>query len=242
MRIYDITNKELSLYHDCLFRLGINRSDTTQYPLIDFIRNANNAYRKVNSVIWNTTGEWEYDDRNYNDLPIATTDLITTPIAQRDYELPSYCQKIDRVEIKDANGNWSKLIPMDKSEIEIAMTEFEETPGLPKYYDMIGRSILLYPTPATNSVTSTNGLKAYFSRDVSEFVITDTIKEPGFVKDFHPLISIESAIAYASIYDQEKVVSLTNQANELYGLVEKFYGSRNREYKCNIKPKKRVWR
>ena len=52
------------------------------------------------------TGEWEYDDSNYTNLPEATADLVD---GQRDYELPSTAQKIDRVEVLDNALNSQKL-------------------------------------------------------------------------------------------------------------------------------------
>ena len=69
MQFNNTTNQYLSLYHNTLFNLGIDRSDTTTYPIEDFTRSANNWYRRVNSWIWQVTGEWEYDDSNYTNLP-----------------------------------------------------------------------------------------------------------------------------------------------------------------------------
>jgi len=42
------------------------------------------------------------------------------------------------------------------------MSEFYETPGMPVYYDLVGRSVFLYPKPGANYVTETDGLKMYF--------------------------------------------------------------------------------
>ena len=116
MQFNNTTNQYLSLYHNTLFNLGIDRTDTTIYPIEDFTRNANNWYRRVNSWIWQVTGEWEYDDSNYTNLPEATANLVN---GQRDYELPSTAQKIDRVEVLDNSGNSQKLTPIDKSQENI---------------------------------------------------------------------------------------------------------------------------
>ena len=56
MQFNNSTDTYLSLYHNTLFSLGIDRNDTTTYPIADFTRNANNWYRRVNAWIWQ--GNW----------------------------------------------------------------------------------------------------------------------------------------------------------------------------------------
>lgn len=234
MQIYNTSAPQNSIYHDCLFKLGIVRTDTTQYPLADFIRSANNWYRRVNSWIWNVSGEWEYDDSNFIDFPIATTTIVDE---QQDYELPSTAQKIDRIEIKDINGDWYKLKPFNKEMTDTAMSEFYETAGKPVYYDLVGRSIILYPKPSTDEVTASAGLKAYFSRDIDEFTTSDTVQAPGFVENFHEIISIGAAIDYSNTYDQTRLNILLSNLEKLKEELEQFYGSRHRELRPQIKRK-----
>lgn len=233
MVFYDTSNKYNSLYHDSLFRLGIDRDDTTTYPIADFTRSANNWYRRVNSWIWQSTGEWEYDDSNLTDLPIAVCDLVAS---QTDYTIPSTAQKIDRVEVKDDGSDWHKLIPMDKSELpDTALTEFEETAGLPVYYDVVGNSLFLYPAASSTETTLASGLKLYFSRDVDQFTTSDTTMSPGFVKNFHEIISIGSAIDFATLIgDLTRYNQLKSTLNELVTELKQFYGSRHRELRPRI--------
>lgn len=191
MKIYSVAQPEKSLYHDALSFAGI--TDTSQFPLTQFIRNANAWYRRVNAWIWQANGVWEYDDSNWSTLPVATTDLVD---GQQDYTLPSNAQEIHRVEVKDINGDYKLLKQVDKTQVSEAMSEFYEENGMPIYYDIMGRSVLLYPTPSSNYVSLTDGLKVYVSREVNEFSITDTSTEPGFDKRFHRIISLGSAYDY----------------------------------------------
>ncbi len=234
MYLYDTTNTYLSLYHDTLFKLGISRTNTTQYPLADFVRSVNNWSRRVDSWIWKNTGEWEYDDSNYANLPFATTTVVDK---QYDYQLPSTAKKVDRVEMKDINGNWYKLKPFNKEMTETAMSEFYETAGKPIYYDLVGMSILLYPKPDTAQITATAGLKCYFSRDIVEFTLTDTTASPGFDDNFHELLSIGAAIDYSNVIDQGRLTILNKQLESLKEELEQFYGSRHRELRPQIKRK-----
>jgi len=243
MNIKD-TDLENSLYHDCLFRLGIGSSDTTTYPFDpDFVRNANIWYRKVNSWIWRVTGTWEYDDSNFSDLPIATRTLVD---GQQDYEIPSSAQKIDRVEVLDSDGNYRRLTPIDKSQIKSqSMSEYFETAGLPIKYDLIGRSIFLYPKPSSDNVTLAAGLKVYFSRDIDPFdpddddgSDVDHKREPGFVSNFHPLLSMGPALDYARVYMPDKVAQLASEIGQMKKNLEEFYSDRHRDMSARITPNK----
>jgi len=231
MQFNSVSNPSNSLYHNTLFLLGIDRSDTTTYPIADFTRSANNWYADVNTWIWQATGEWEYDDTNYTELPIATADLVNN---QQDYSLPTNIQKIERVEVCDNSGDWYKLLPIDQSELpNTAMTEFEEGAGLPQYYDVVGNSLMLYPKPATASITASQGLKLYFSREIDKFTISDTTKEAGFIENFHKLISIGSALDFPAI-SSDAYTKLNNLITAGKNDIKQFYGSRNREVKPRI--------
>jgi hypothetical protein len=237
MQINNSTTPSSSLYHDALFKLGIDRTDTITFPISDFMRSANSWYKRVNSWIWQVTGEWEYDVSNYADLPIATTDLIEN---RQDYQIPSYAQKIDRVEVKNINGDWIKLIPFDKSQIDSSITEFCETPGMPRFYDVLGRSLMLYPTASSgecDTITDNKGLKLYFSREINEFTTTDTTASPGFSEDFHEIISVGAAIDFSELIgDKDRTEGLNNRLSALKVDLKQFYGSNQREMKPNIRP------
>jgi len=233
MKINTPYNTHDSLYHDTLSFVGI--SDTSQYPIVQFIRNANSWYRKADSWVWEAAGTWEFDDSNWTDLPVATSTLVD---GQQDYTLPSTARKIDRAEVLDASENYQKLIPFDKSQIGDAMDEFMETDGLPKYYDLVGNSILLYPAPATASVTVAKGLQLYFVRDISEFGVTDTSTEPGFDNHFHRIVSLGASYDFClanGIDDRKKDVR--GEIEQLHSELKEHYGFTNREMKPRILPR-----
>lgn len=231
MQFNNSSSKEVSLYHDCLGTLGISESDTTTYPIATFTRNANKWLATANQWIWDASGEWEYDDSNLTTLPVSTTNLVD---AQQDYQIPSTCQKIDRVEVMDDSGDWHKLTPINKEAVEDALAEYESTDGLPAEYDIVGNSLILYPIPDTDSCTLTAGLKLYYSRDLDNFTITDTTQAPGFVQDFHEIISKGAAIEWATAYMPERVAGLYQVISRIKSDMQKFYGSRSRDLKVKI--------
>jgi len=209
------------------------------YPINDKTRNINQHYHQVVATIWEVVDGWQYDDSNKNDLPILVADLVNE---QQDYELPSTAQRIERVEVLDSNGNYQKLKQIDWHDIEAqAMTEFLETPGLPIYYDLVGRSIFLYPPPSSKETTLTEGLKIYINRDIDEFTPGDTTKEPGFAKPFHRLLSLGAAIDYEK--DPTRLARLVREKDKLEKALKTFYSKRHIERKTAIRPyNKKHWR
>lgn len=233
MKIRSINNQEDSLYHDALDFAGVN--DTTSLPHKQFIRSANAWYRKADTWIWEASGTWEFDDSNWTTLPIATQDLVDS---QQDYELPSTARKMDRVEVKDSNGDFYPVKPIDKSQItDEALTEYRETNGLPEQYDLMGRSLILYPAPDSGDVTTSSGLKMYVGRDISEFSLSDTSTEPGFDNHFHRIISLGAAYDYCltnGVEDRKR--ELRQEIEQLRQEMAKHYGSRHRDMKPKIRP------
>jgi ribosomal protein S18 len=227
MQFNDTTNNK-GIVQDVHF---LTRTTSADYPLTQITRNVNQHYHDVSQTIWNTQIGWQYDDSNKSDLPIATTNLVND---QQDYELPSTCQRVERIEVLDSASNWSKLKRLDQSDIATALGEFQETNNVPLYYDLIGRSIFLYPTPASASVTTTNGLKVYFNRDVDEFATTATTAAPGFATQFHRILSYGAAIDYER--DPNRLNVFISERDRLMDGLRKFYGRREQEGKPNIRP------
>lgn len=214
-------------------------STSATYPDISLVRNLNVAYNDIARIIWESDGGWSYDDSNATSLPVAKTTLVHN---QQDYSLPSTTQRVHRIEVKDASGNWIKLKPIDQGEISVALPEvLGGSAGCPVYYDLVGRSIMLYPTPASGFVTLASGMAVYVDRDVTEFAVTATTTEPGFAVSFHRILSYAAAIDFTQDENQRRF--LINQKDRLEKGLTRFYSKRNEEFKDSIKPKsKRLWR
>jgi len=237
MKIYYSVDKSDSIFHYTLSLLGINESDTTTLNRATFIRSANTWYRKADDWIWQATGTWEFDDSNFDTLPIATATLADN---QQDYTIPSAARKLLRIEVKNSDGDYIQIDPFDQSEIHQAMSEYMEEAGMPKGYDMIGRTIMLYPKPSTSYVTASKGLKLYLSRDIDEFTASDTTKEPGFDNHYHCLIAYGSALDYALANNlTEKVSYLSSLIKEVREDMGQFYARRHTDQRPRIEPKTR---
>lgn len=223
------------LVDDVDFMLGTTSSS---YPIADKTRNINNRLDEVVSYIMQADGQWQFDDNNYTDLPVGTTDLVN---GQDNYEIAaSNFLDILRVEMKQSNGTSLWLDPIDYNDLRgTAMTEFQKTNGIPQYYDKVGNSLVLYPTPNYNY---TAGLKVYFKRNAKQFTVSDTTAEPGFARQFHRLLSIGASIDYCIPNNLEKkMIKLKTEYQEMLAGLMAFYAMRSKDKKINIRPRKEFY-
>lgn len=163
----------------------LTNTSSATYLDSDLERNINRHYDEVVTLIWGSVGDWSFDDSNQTTLPIAIANLEDK---QQDYSLPTTARKLERIEIKDKDGNWRLLKPIDESQITVALDEYLETPGIPVKYNLIGNSIFLYPKPDKDQVTIESGLKVYVSRSV--IPLSASGDEPGFDSEFHRILSL----------------------------------------------------
>lgn len=218
-------------------------ADATTYPIADLTRNANAALDNVVTLILGADQRWQFDSTNSTDLPIGTTDIVS---GQQDYSFDEEYLVIKSIEIADASGKWTRLIPIDNMSLDEreALSGFETVNGTPMYYDKMGDSILLYPAPNYNY---TAGLRAYFQRKIDYFDASDTIKEPGFAKHLHKYIPLYCAYIYACAKDLQKQSVLKQrlafyEGNKLQGgndqgAIATFYAYRELDFKRTLKPR-----
>lgn len=234
------------LLQDCEFTLfgdnGFGEITNNTNRLQAFTNLLNRALDKVTNLIMSCDGRWQYDGSNYTDLPIGRTDLID---GQQDYGLSTTHLKVLRVEVMDNEGKWNKLEPLDMNQIEdYGLLEFQDTPATPRYYDIQGESIFLYPKPQAGYVTlgsSTGGLKLYSQRGPSYFATTDTTKEPGFSSTFHRLVSRWACYDYALNRQLPIAKALRDEITILEQELQDHYNSRQPDDPIQFRIKPMSW-
>lgn len=232
MKFNDSSNEHDSLYHDALFLLGV---DSNAYGLNDFARNVNKWYYKAVVAAWKNSDDWDFDDINNADFPIATTTLVDS---QADYAIPSNALKIHRLEVLDSDGDYHIVTPIDESNVRVALDEFQETDGIPKYFRLIKNSIVLYPAPSSTEVTLSAGLKLYFHREIDKFTNSDTTQEPGLPEPFHPILSFGAAYEFAQAKGLQNAGTLRGETVELIREMEEFFSNRNTSYHRKLRVRK----
>lgn len=208
-------------------------TDTVSYPLTDKARNMNRHYYLAILDILKTSDRFQFDDRNHTTLPISTFSLVAS---QKDYSLPTNLLKLHAIEVKNAAGDWVRLQEMDALyDLGGSISDFEETDGMPKYYDIQGDSVFLYPAPSAADTTLSSGGKMYFSRDVDAFTSSDTSQKPGIPTPFHRILSLGASYDWLIVNGPTDKADrcLRDQATLRQELV-KFYSDRNKEARTKI--------
>jgi len=217
---------------DVKFWIAGDSTATVDFTAADILTSINAYYDEVVSLILKADGRWEFDDENFTTLPVATTDLVS---GQADYEISGETfLTLQRVEIKDTNGNGVQLQPISQDDkVGVAMTEWAKTNAQPEVYDKVGNSIILYPTPNYNS---TDGIKTYYQRPPSYFIVSDTTKTPGFNPLYHRYLSIGAAVDYCSVNAMnDRLQVLLPKMTQMKADIIANYSRRNKDEKLQMK-------
>jgi hypothetical protein len=207
--------------------------------LATFTNALNRGLEKVTVKIREAEGRWQWEDsNNTTDFPIATATLTAN---QQDYALDATSHfSIERVEVKDASGGWTKLTPFDKADVyDQPLSEFLSTAGVPQYYDKVGNSLFLYPKPSYTQVAS---LKLYFERGPSYFTTTENDKVPGFNPLFHRLLSLYASYDYASANTQVNKDDLAIKIALMESDLEMYYAKRDKDEHIRLTTRKSNYR
>lgn len=182
-------------------------TNNNSYPLKSKARRVNQALNAFFRLAMQTDGKWEADDRNYSDYPIASTDLVT---GKKDYTFPNGLLEIIRVEVKNSEGKWHAISPIDQSDLNAegiigthsgfingaenqALSDFMNVDGDPVYYDKQYSSLWLYPA---SNVDVENGLKIYYNRTLKHILPTDTLVELGVPSVFNQYIARKASLPF----------------------------------------------
>lgn len=225
MTINDIVNKTYFL----------TKTNSSSFSAADMLILINNAYERVASLIISVDGRWQWDDTNNTDLPIATTALVAN---QQDYSLASTHLEITGVELKDTNGNWTPLIPIDQNDIKYnpSTTDFLKDAGLPQYYDKMGMSVFLYPKPNYSQDAS---LKIRFQRAPALYTsgeVTTGTKQPGFNSLYHDLIPLWVSYEYAFANGMNTANKFLEEINRKEEALKSDYQLRSKDEQLSIRP------
>lgn len=200
------------------------RGNSTSYPTSEIVESENRALERIAAIIRNAQGRWQWDDSNQTDLPSATTS-ISSGIGDYDTDPTHY--RISRVEVKDTGGNWVKLVPLDpKDVVDASWRALLEGTGTPQYYDKVGDSLILYPTPDYSQAAS---LAVYYERGPNYFTTSDTTKAPGFNPLFHRLLPLWAAYDHALINRMDSRNDLRRDIQSMEEALESHYLLRDRD-------------
>lgn len=203
---------------------------TDIYLPADRLSSINKYYDQLHSIILESQDEWDFDDSNSVDLPIAKTTLTTTGI----YSLPSTIYKLNKLEVNYGSG-LIKVNPLDLNETGLSEDEVlaRATVDDPRYR-IFGQTIKLYPKP-TSEVAE--GLQIYYDREVAEFTsadVTTGTKKPGLDRLWHDYLSIGASVDAGIKFSLSNLSSLETKLQDMENRIRKYYGDKNIDRKYQV--------
>lgn len=208
-------------------------TDSTSYPLTDKARNVNRHYQKAIIDVLKAAGKFEGSSE------LSSTDNLVS--GTQEYTLPSDLLGLSAIEVKNADGDWVRLRPIDKFSLPNSISDYQNTPGMPAEYDVQGTKVTLYPAPLTGSVTTTNGIKYFYQGEVSPFVSTDTTPEPSIPEPFHRILSLGAACDYLIVNGPtDRHDRLKQEYEQLRTEFRSFLSTRNKDVHIGIRPAHRT--
>lgn len=210
-------------------------STNNTYSLKAKTARINQALDRFVSLVLQFDDEWQFDDVNKTDLPIAVANLVS---GQYDYSFAAELLSVTKLLVADSTGVFTELIQIDQYD-RPARNIFQQpsgNSGIPNRYDVLANSILLDPIPNYNY---TGGLKVVFKRNVNKFISTDTTTEPGIPSLFHPYLCRAAALPFLI---EKKLPQRDDVASEILideASVTDFMANRDRTRSTKITPR---WR
>lgn len=216
--VYNGNSDEQDIVSQIADSTGVNKTADIKR----ITRAVNETMRLIWAWIFESYGGWQYDDANQTNLPSATTALVAN---QQKYTIPSDAITVRQVSYKDTAGNWHDVDPITAEDIHSVSeeTEFYDTPGLPRYYRMIGNVINIYPAANYSQPAS---LRMQFDRGSVAFTSTDTSKTPGFVSEFHGAVSVGASFIIASDKTLKNTNNLAGRWAEYERNIKAYYKAR----------------
>jgi len=230
MQFYDATNKRAI----CQKIDRLCDTTDTSYPRLDKTAEVNDAYEQVVGWLLTADGTWQWDDSNYDDLPIGTQTLVS---GQSAYTFNDKFLQLLEVQIMGKDGKYRIIQPIDQREYsdEAPLEEDFTTDGEPIYYDKVSDdTIKLYPAPDNGiSVTLASGIKIKFKRTAELFTATSAVTAdataPGFASPYHVILSYMAAIPYCMTYKKDRVALYEKKVMDLKKELVELYSNREKD-------------
>jgi len=210
------------LVEDTRFLVSAN---SVTYPIADLTRNLNRRWDEAKVLLYLSDGRWQSAESTY------ALNLVS---GTQGYTIPRAHIKLNRVEVMDSAGSWTRVEPIDKSDVPTTITDFESTDGVPQYYELTGQTINLYPAP---SYASTGGLKWWYQGVPDYFETTDTTAEPDIIQLVDRYLSVGAALDYAVAKVLSNKNDLAAMLEELKGQLQEIANRRNGDENIVMKAK-----
>jgi hypothetical protein len=141
---------------------------------------------------------------------------------------------LTRIDIKDSNGEWTKLEELDETE-EVKALDDVVVSGTPTGYYKISDNIIRLNRIPTANITA--GLKFYFQRTPSYFDASSTTKEPGVSPLLHRGFVIASAYDCAITLGLPNTQALSVEMQKETQKMINYFSVRNKDVPSKMTPR-----
>ncbi len=182
---------------------SLMRVDDVQWPIAKIVASVNNYHDLVTGYAIGADRTFQWDDTNHTKLPEGTAQLtinVSDYSFLTDEQGNAIVSLLGVSRLDSTTNKYVALDEVDRSQVDTGY--FGTTSGTPTAYDKIADNIIRLDYLPTATVAS--GLKFFFQRTGSYFLVSDTTKSPGV----SPLLHRGYVIAAA--YDGALTLGLPN--------------------------------
>lgn len=218
---------------------SLTKVDQTQYSATLRLIDVNIWLYRVQSMIFTSMDEVDFDDKTNVDYPEVTTPLVA---GQRDYTVPVSEKVVSfkRVDISYNGQDYYRANPIDTGEMYNGLGPASATAQNLKVdsmfaktaprYDPAYNSVRIFPAPTAADVASGGKIFLAWVRELTPFTSSDYIsgtKVPGFDTEFHPILYLGAAYEFFMATGQgTDAANCMKTISELEGRLIQTYGKK----------------
>lgn len=174
------------------------KTDDTSFPLFQKGMSADATMITLYTICYMTYGGWQFDDSNYNDMPVAFADIKA---GQNNYDIDTSMLTIKSVHMLQPNGDYAQIPTITNEVRNRLMPPNNADTGKVWAYKLIGNSIELIGMPDADVA---QGIMVEFDRSVVFIAdATSTSTVIGFPSHWHELICKGVASEYLGIRSKD---------------------------------------
>lgn len=228
---------------------ALTKVDQTQYSAVLRVIDVNIWLYRVQSMIFNSMDEVDFDDKNYVDYPEVTVPMVA---GQRDYTIPLSERVVSfkRVDASYDGQNYYRANPIDTGEIysglgpAAAISQNLKVDSLfsktaPRY-DPAYNSVRIFPAPTAADVANGGKIFLAWVRELVPFTSGEYLagtKIPGFDTEFHPLLCYGAAYEFFSSTGQgTDAANMKSALGELEARLIQTYGKKELDRTMTLVP------
>lgn len=202
----------------------ITNTTSSDYSDASLIRDLNAEASMVQIMILRDRGVLEFDDTNYNDLPVSTFAVTAGVRAYKITEDENANLLLSKHKLGVLkNGQYVDVprLSVPDTNQDALLTKDSDTTDVPTGYYEIGTTIVFKDMPASSTTA-----KVWYDREMDFLTTGDTTKVLGVPSAYHNLIAYRTSLNYALDKNLPNVSNIERRIEREQVLLEQFEENR----------------